>query len=412
MISASGRRGWAATSRGGAHSSRVPWPERPASRCRASARRAFAAPVGAAPLRRLAVQPADRRRERRHLQEALRRERRVRAGSRRVSRRRRDQADRRPAHRHDVFGGGPSGPLAERRLGARRRRPARPRRHQGQHVRGQRPATCRCRTASSAACPTIPASTRSSTTRSISTRPRSQPPATWDELLDQCRKLKKDEHRRVPLCQRLAAPVGEPLLEPLLDLVLGRRQGLRREERPRLRRRASRKVLEMHRKTVYAGGPRPARHLHPRPGGRAELRHRPRTPTWSLHDYDQKVLNDPKLSQIAGAGQERHHAGRHALDLHLDRALSDGRPADRRRPHLEPDAVLRRQGQGRPVSRHPALGARVRPRHALQGGHRDPEVQAAFSKWKDLEGLRRSSRRPRRRATSPRRCGSPNGTGT
>ena len=40
-------------------------------------------------------------------------------------------------------------------------------------VRGQRPATCRCRTASSAACPTTPASTPSSATRSISTPPSS-----------------------------------------------------------------------------------------------------------------------------------------------------------------------------------------------------------------------------------------------
>ena len=53
-------------------------------------------------------------------------------------------------------------------------------------------ATCRCRTASSAACPTTRASTPSSATRSTSTKAKLEAPASWDELLDQCRKLKKD----------------------------------------------------------------------------------------------------------------------------------------------------------------------------------------------------------------------------
>ena len=80
-------------------------------------------------------------------------------------------------------------------------------------------------------------------------------------------------HRRVPLRQRLAAPVGEPVLEPVLDLVLRGRQGLRRQVRPGVRR----QVQEGAGAAPHAllGRPGAARHLHPRPGGRADLRHRP-----------------------------------------------------------------------------------------------------------------------------------------
>ena len=62
-----------------------------------------------------------------------------------------------------------------------------------------------------------------------------EPPATWDEMLDQCRKLKKDKVSEYPYISGLGAAVGEPVLEPVLDLVLGRCQGLRRQLRPRRR---------------------------------------------------------------------------------------------------------------------------------------------------------------------------------
>ena len=108
-----------------------------------------------------------------HLQQALRRERQLRAGARRVPRRRRDQADRRPAHRHDVFRGGPADPLEHGRLERDPRRPAGHRGDQGRDVPDQRPQHVAGRTAAWAACPTTPASIPSSATRSISTRPSS-----------------------------------------------------------------------------------------------------------------------------------------------------------------------------------------------------------------------------------------------
>ena len=64
---------------------------------------------------------------------------------------------------------------------------------QGRHVRGQRAATCRCPTASWAACPTTAASTPSSSTRSISTKSgEAAADGTGRSSSMQCRKLKKD----------------------------------------------------------------------------------------------------------------------------------------------------------------------------------------------------------------------------
>ena len=58
-----------------------------------------------------------------------------------------------------------------------------------------------------------------------------------------------------------------------------------------------------------------------------------------VHEYDQKVFNDPALAD-RGRLQERDHAGRDALHLHLDRTLPDGRRTGRCRASVEPAAVL------------------------------------------------------------------------
>ena len=91
-----------------------------------------------------------------------------------------------------------------------------------------------------------------------------------------------------------------------------------------------------------------------------------------LHDYDQKVTNDPAVSKIAGKVKNALMPGATHSTMAWTAAYLMGARAGRCGPHLEPAAVLRRQVQGRTVPRHQALGARVRPRLRLQGSDDRP----------------------------------------
>ena len=141
-----------------------------------------------------------------------------------------------------------------------------------------------------------------------------QPPTTWGEFLDQCRKLKKDgvsEFPYVSAWQRQWASLSWSLFSiwysegakvfdaknsPVFDDKF--KQVLRNAPYPLLRRSGA------------------AGHLHPRPGGRAELTPPASTPTWSCTNTTRRCFNDPKTSQIAGRREQRDHARRDAVDLH------------------------------------------------------------------------------------------------
>ncbi len=77
---------------------------------------------------------------------------------------------------------------------------------------------------------------------------------------------------RVPLCQCLAAAMGEPVVEPVLGVVLRGRAGLRRQERAGVRRQVQAGAANAPHPLLRRSGA--AGHLHPRPGERASLRHR------------------------------------------------------------------------------------------------------------------------------------------
>ena len=158
-----------------------------------------------------------------------------------------------------------------RRVGARHRRPSRRRRDQGDDVRGQR----RELSLPNGKLGGLPYYTGFNSFVFNDKASREGQAAAADDVGRIPRPVPQAEegrHRRVPLCQRLAAAMGEPVVEPVLDLVLRGRQGLRRQVRSGVRRQFK-KVLELHR-TLYAEGLVPP-DIFTRPGERADLRHRP-----------------------------------------------------------------------------------------------------------------------------------------
>jgi hypothetical protein len=120
--------------------------------------------------------------------------------------------------------------------------------------------------------------------------------------------------------------VGEPELEPVCHLVLGRG-------------RRSSTQTSSRSSTTPSAGARDARALYDeglvQPDiftidneGVAGLRHRQPTPTLVVHVYDQKVFNDPNLSQLAGDCVNAIMPGA-TRSTSLDRTLSDGKePVD------------------------------------------------------------------------------------
>lgn len=125
-----------------------------------------------------------------------------------------------------------------------------------------------------------------------------EPPATWEELLDQCRKLKADRIAEYPYISHWAR--GWPMLSWSL-FAAWYSQGARVFD-DKLEPDFGddfRGVLELH-KTLYSEGlvpPDVFTHLGESVPNFATGQHS----YMIVHDYDQKVLNTPATSQIAGA---------------------------------------------------------------------------------------------------------------
>ncbi len=100
-----------------------------------------------------------------------------------------------------------------------------------------------------------------------------QPPTTWDELLDQARKLKQDKIAEYPYVSAWEHTWAGSVVEPVRDLVFRRRQGLRQQLQPGVRRQVQEGAGDA--PDPVFGRARAVGHLHPAAGGRAELRHRP-----------------------------------------------------------------------------------------------------------------------------------------
>lgn len=208
-----------------------------------------------------------------------------------------------------------------------------------------------------------------------------EPPATWEEFLEQCRKLKKDgiaEHPYVSAWGRQwaslswslfsiwyseGAKVFDEKFEPVFDDAFKR-------------------VLELHR-TIYKEELIPQdvfTHLGESVPNFASGQH-----TYMVvHEYDQKVFNTPEMSQIAGACRNAIMPGATRSTFIWTAVYQMGaKPVDEARVWNLMQFFGGKAKDGR---------YHVAERWALEFGlgtpHKEviesPEVQKAFSAWKDM----------------------------
>ena len=208
-----------------------------------------------------------------------------------------------------------------------------------------------------------------------------QAPATWDEFLDQCRKLKKDgiaEFPYVSAWQRQWASLswslfsiwyseGAKVFDDKFDPVFDDK---------------FKKVLELHRTLYSEGLVQPDIFTLDQEG----------VPTFAsgqhsymvLHEYDQKVLNDPKLSQIAGAAKNFVMPGAtRSTFIWTALYLMGAQPVDVSRAFnlMQFFGGKSKDGQYHVIRRWALeFGLGTPYKEVIQ----DPEVQASYSKWKDL----------------------------
>ena len=208
-----------------------------------------------------------------------------------------------------------------------------------------------------------------------------EPPATWDELLDQCRKLKTDGISDYPYISAWTrqwptlswslfaawysegAKVFDENFDPAFDENF-------------------RKILEVHR-TLYDEGLVVPDIMTLQ--GEAVPNFATGQHTYMIvHEYDQKVFNTPELSQIAGACRNAIMPGKTRSTFIWTAVYQMGaNPVDELRAW---DLMQFFGGKAKDGKYH------VATRWALDFGlgtpHKEviesPEVQAAFSQWKDL----------------------------
>ena len=209
-----------------------------------------------------------------------------------------------------------------------------------------------------------------------------QPPTTWEEVLDQARKLKQDkiaeypyvshwEHTWASLSWSLfavwyseGAQVFDAKFNPVFDDKF-------------------KKVLEMHRTLYKEGLVPPDIFTLPQEG----------VPSFAtgqhsfmiLHDYDQKVVNDPALSKCAGKVKNTLMPGAtHSTFSWVSLYLMGGEPVDAERAW---NLMRFFGGKSKDGQYH------VIKRWALQFGLgspykevlEDPDVVASFKPWKDVD---------------------------
>jgi multiple sugar transport system substrate-binding protein len=210
----------------------------------------------------------------------------------------------------------------------------------------------------------------------------SAPPDSWDSLLDACRKLKKDGISDAPynsawgqnwpeLSWSLFScwyAEGAPVFDDNNDLVADD---------------AFRKVLETHQTLYKEQLVTPDIMTLPNEGvpSYATGRHT----FMILHDYDQKVANDPKLSKAAGKVKNALMPGKtHSTFAWTAVYMMGKQPVDVDRTWqlLRFFGGKSKDGQYHVIKRWAlefGLGSAYKEVMA------DPEVAASFSKWRDLD---------------------------
>jgi multiple sugar transport system substrate-binding protein len=209
-----------------------------------------------------------------------------------------------------------------------------------------------------------------------------QPPTTWAELMDQSRKLKRDKVAEFPYnsaWQRTWASLswslfsiwyseGAKVFDDKFNAVFDDK---------------FKAVLEMHR-TMYAEGlVQPDIFTIAQEG----------VPSFAtgthtfmvVHEYDQKVLNDPKLSQIAGAVKNVLMPGAtHSTFSWSAMYLMGAQPVDANRVWnlMQFFGGKAKDGQYHVIKRWALQFGLGNPYKELLA---DPEVRDSYSKWKDLD---------------------------
>ena len=209
-----------------------------------------------------------------------------------------------------------------------------------------------------------------------------EPPTTWDELLDHCRKLKTDgvaEYPYLSAWQRAWASLswslfaiwyseGASVFDANFDPVFDD---------------AFRGVLEMHRKMYEE-------ELVPADIFTLDQESVPAFATGNhtfmvVHEYDQKVFNDPELSQLAGDCINTIMPGKtRSTFIWTALYLMGKNPVD-----LERVWNLQQFFGGKAKDGKYYVATRWALEFGLGTPHKEvinsPEVQAAFSQWKDME---------------------------
>lgn len=209
-----------------------------------------------------------------------------------------------------------------------------------------------------------------------------QPPATWEEVLDACRKLKKDKVAQFPYLSAWqhtwaslswslfsiwyseGAKVFDAANNPVFDDKF-------------------KKVLEMHR-TMYAEGlVQPDIFTLDQEG----------VPSFAsgehsfmvVHEYDQKVLNDPKLSRIAGDVKNTLMPGATRSTFSwVSLYLMGAKPVDVTRAWnlMQFFGGKAKDGQYHVIKRWALQFGLGTPYKEVLA---DPEIRASFAQWKDLK---------------------------
>lgn len=209
-----------------------------------------------------------------------------------------------------------------------------------------------------------------------------QPPSSWDEVLDSCRKLKRDKVAEFPYVsawQRTwaslswslfsiwysdGAKVFDEKFNPVFDDKF-------------------KKVLQLHRTMYQEGLVQPDIFTIAQEG----------VPSFAtgqhsfmvVHEYDQKVLNDPKLSQIPGGVKNVLMPGAtHSTFSWSAMYLMGADPLDVARAFqlMQFFGGKAKDGQYHVMKRWALEFGLGNPYKELLA---DPEVRASYAQWKDLE---------------------------
>jgi multiple sugar transport system substrate-binding protein len=208
-----------------------------------------------------------------------------------------------------------------------------------------------------------------------------QPPTTWEACLDQCRKLKRDkiaEYPYISAWQRTWASLSWSLFSVMYSEgadVFDAKGNFIVDE-------PFKKVLDMHR-TMYSEG------LVQPDIFTIEQESVPSFATGQhsfmvVHEYDQKVLNDPKLSQIPGAVHNALMPGKTRSTLTWVSLYAMGaKPVDSARAWelMKFFGGKSKDGQYHVIKRWALdFGLGTPYKEVLD----DPEVRKSFAQWKDL----------------------------